>query len=64
MLLSGAPGMLLLAVSHAVNIHRAEAVPILVGLVLDIHAEVTQTAIARVSLLLPDPQAMDAMPGN
>ena len=64
MLLSDVQGTLLLEVLHAVHINKAEAVPILVGAVLVIHVEATQTAIARMSILLPDPQAMDAMPGN
>ena len=64
MLLSDAQGTLLLEISHAVPIHKAAAAVISAGVPLDIHAEATQTAIARISLLLPDPWAMDAMPGN
>jgi hypothetical protein len=64
MLLSGAPEILLLAVSLAVHINRVEVVPILVGAVLVIHVEATQMVIARMFILLPDLWVMDATPGN
>ena len=64
MLLSDAQGTLLLAVSHAVPIHRAAVAVISPGVPLDIHAAVFPTVIARMFILLPDLWVMDAMPGN
>ena len=64
MLLSDVQGTLLLEVLHAVPTHKAAVAVISGGVPLDIHAAAIPTVIARASILLPDPWAMDAALGN